>query len=186
MKNLTCLSLVLLILLSMPGCSRNQSKTMKNLDAEHVAVIENDLDVFSSGDISAITENVFEISPNEVTTDGAENGIIADLFANADVQVSSADETTITYTIVSPDISDFFSVMADDLQAITTTEELRDALIEYAQTAPEREFTVILDYSTSDTGIKIEYDNPEFINAMTGGLLDAYADLYNYYLEEEG
>ena len=166
------------------GRNSNAIKTLNDTDE---AVIQNDLEVFSGGDISEITDRVFRQESENIVSAGSDKGIIADLFANADVQVASVTEETITYTIVSPDISDFFQMNLTDLQTITTTEELRQVIINYAKTAPQKEYTVILPHTISaETGIEVEYDNPEFINAMTGGLIDAYTSLYYQYLEEEG
>ena len=91
-----------------------------------------------------------------------------------------------TYSIVSPDISDFFTVCAEELDTVTTSEELGQAIMSYAETAPRKEYTVSVPYTISDTGIDVAYDTPEFINAMTGGLLEAYSALYDQYLSEEG
>lgn len=163
-----------------------KNNAIKGLDDSSIAVIQEDLEVFSDGDISEITERVFGAASDNTSSGDSDNGIIAILFTNADVQVSSIEKDTITYTIVSPDISDFFQVKLAELQTITTTEELRQAIINYAKTAPQKEYTVTLPYTISDeSGIDVAYNDPDFINAMTGGLIDAYADLYNQYLEGE-
>lgn len=163
------------------------SNAIKTLNDTDEAVIQNDLEVFSGGDISEITDRVFRQESENIVSAGSDKGVIADLFANADVQVASVTEETITYTIVSPDISDFFQAKAQELQTITTTEELRQALMDYAKTASAKEYTVTLPYTVSEeVGMEVTYDDPAFINAMTGGLLDAYAGLYNQYLEGEG
>lgn len=161
------------------------NRALNALNTSHRAIVENDLELFAAGDITEITQRVFGEGFDSTVSANSDKGIVADLFANAQVQVSSTDATTITYTIVSSDISDFFRAESEKLQTITTTEELRQALIDYADTAPEKEYTVVLPYTISEEKeIEIEYDDPEFINAMTGGLLDAYADLYGQYLEE--
>lgn len=166
------------------GSGKNDA--IKGLDDNSIAVIQNDLEVFSDGDISEITERVFGEASDNTSSGDSDNGIIAILFTNADVQVSSVEKDTITYTIVSPDISNFFHVKLNELQTITTIEELQQAIIDYAKTAPQKEYTVTLPYTISEeSGIEVAYSNPDFINAMTGGLIDAYADLYNQYLEGE-
>lgn len=185
-KRITLLVFAVILLLSMVGCTVNENSALNVLDDKHASEIQNNLETFASADISEITECIFGISSDELSDDDMTNGIIADLFANAEVSVSAVDESVVTYTIISPDISDFFQAKADELQTITTSEELGQALLKYAQTAPQKEYTVSLDYSTTDIGIEVAYDNPEFINAMTGGLLDAYLDLYDQYLAEEG
>ena len=175
-----CILIAALMVLSMTGCKKDEA--LKILDRDHAVQVREDLKVFSDGDISAITERVF----GQTSEKGSGDGIIADLFANADVEITSVDESSISYTIVSPDISDFFAVCADQLDAITTSEELGEAILKYAETAPEKEYTVTLLYVVEDGKIDISYDNADFINAMTGGLVEAYADLYDQYLEEMG
>lgn len=185
-RTIVLLMLVTAILLSMAGCTTDKGNSTNGLDKTQKAEVENDLEIFSDGNISEITTTIFGDSSDDVVTDDSSEGIIATLFANAEASVSATDESTITYTITAPDISDFFQAKEDELDAITTSEELGQAILEYAKTAPQKEYTVSLDYSTSETGIVVSYDDPEFINAMTGGLLDAYAALYEQYLEEEG
>lgn len=184
MKKLTCVLIIALILLFISGCTTEKDNALKVLDKEHAETVQNDLEMFSDGNISGITERVFGVASDEISADDSNNGIIADLFANAEVQIASADESSISYTIVSPDISDFFTVYADQLDSITTSEELGEAILEYAKTAPTKEYTVTVPYSVEEDDIDVAYDDPDFINAMTGGLLDAYTALYDLYLSE--
>ena len=185
-KGYVLLLLVAMLTLFIVGCSTDKGEPPKAGDNDYAKAIQSDLEVFSGGDISAITENVFGVASDEATTDGAGNGVIADLFANAEVQITHTDESTISYTIASPDISDFFTAYADRLDSITTSEELGQAILEYAETAPMKEYTVTIPYSASEDGIDVSYNDPNFINAMTGGLLEAYSELYEQYLTEEG
>lgn len=180
MKRIVCILLAMFLLVSMTACGTDKDEVSKTIGKKNAETVRNDLEVFSEGDISGITERVFGSLPNETS----EEGIIADLFANAEAQITSADESTITYTIVSPDISDFFTVYADQLDSITTSEELGEAILEYAKTAPTKEYTVTVPYSVEEDDIDVAYDDPDFINAMTGGLLDAYSALYDLYLSE--
>ena len=167
-------------MISVCGCTADTNNALTALDKDHSVVVQNDLEVFSDGDISKITERVFGSVPNETY----EEGIIADLFANAEAQITSADESTITYTIVAPDISNFFRECAVQLDSITTSEELGQTILEYAKTSPTKEYTVTVPYFVEEDDIDVAYDDPDFINAMTGGLLDAYTALYDMYLSE--
>lgn len=184
MKKLGHVFIAIVLLISMCGCTTDTNNAVTALDKGHSVVVQNDLEVFSGGDISKITERIFDVSPDEISADASNNGIIADLFANAQVQITSADNTTISYTIVSPDISDFFTAYADQLDSITTSEELGQAILEYAKAAPTKEYTVTVPYFVEEDDIDVAYDDPDFINAMTGGLLDAYTALYDLYLSE--
>lgn len=185
MKKLYCVLIMTLLLLTVSGCSKDKGGALKTLDKDQAVAVQHDLEVFSDGNISEITERVFGMGSDEVSADNSSNGIIADLFANAEVRITSADESTISYTIVSPDISDFFTACADQLDSITTSEEMGQAILEYAKTAPMKEYTVTIPYSVVEDGIDVSYNDPDFINAMTGGLLEAYFALYDQYLTEE-
>lgn len=163
---------------------REKATALDALEDSHAAVVQDDLSVFSDGNISEITERVFGTASDANFLDASDSGIIADLFTNAEVQIVSTDDSNINYTIISPDISDFFIVCADQINNITTSEELGQAILEYAKTASTKEYTVSVPYSVSGELINVAYDNPDFINAMTGGLLDAYMVLYEQYLAE--
>lgn len=186
MKKRLLVLLSVILILSLTACSKKNSGPLKALDDEHAEEITTDLEIFESGDISDISERIFDI-PTDANSEGnSPNGIIADLFSNAKTNISAADEATVTYIIISPDISDFFTACAEELDAITTSEELGQAILAYAETAPQKEYTVSVPYTVTDDGIDVAYDNPDFINAMTGGLLDAYSALYDQYLDEQG
>lgn len=186
MKKLSCVLIMILLLLTMYGCSKDKDGALKALDKDQAVAVQHDLEVFSDGNISEITERIFGTESYEMSTNSSSNGIIADLFANAEIQITSTDESTISYTIVSPDISDFFTAYADQLDSITTSEELGQAILEYAKTAPAKQYTVTIPYSVAEDGINVSYNDPAFINAMTGGLLEAYSVLYDQYLTEQG
>lgn len=178
--------LIIILLFTMSGCSKDKDGALKALDKDQVVAVQHDLEVFSDGNVSEITERIFGTESDEMSTNNSSNGIIADLFANAEVQITSTDESTISYTIVSPDISDFFTAYADQLDSITTSEELGHTILEYAKTAPAKQYTVTIPYSVAEDGINVSYNDPDFINAMTGGLLEAYSVLYDQYLTEQG
>lgn len=183
MKRIILTLLAIVILFSMTACFGKKSGPMEALDNKHARSVTNDVKIFESGNISDITVCIFGENAN--VGDSTE-GIIADLFSNADVEISDSDDASITYIITAPDISDFFTACADDLDAITTSEELAQAIQAYAEIAPQKEYIVSVPYTISDKDIDVSYDTPEFINAMTGGLLDAYFAVYDQYLSGEG
>ena len=190
MKKMTIILLAVALMLSMVACSSKSKvdtkpEAFKDLSTDQVEKLEDDLDAFNSGNIADITALVFPDATDTTTEADTQNGIIADLFANAEVDVIAVENDTITYTVTSPDLSNFFIEKYEELQLLSTSEELRQMLLEYAKTAPRKEYTVLLPCSGADTTLEIDYTSAEFINAMTGGLLDAYSALYDQYLTEE-
>ena len=61
---------------------------------------------------------------------------------------------------------------------------------EYIGKAELKKVTVIIPYIVENEEIVIDYQNEEFIDAITGGLLSAYRQLYqdmiNEYMKEMG
>lgn len=152
------------------------------LGRKAVAVVQNDIEIFKSKNISDITAVVFRGMPEKA--DIKPGGIIAPLFANAQVCVIEADETGITYEIVSPDISNFFITQASAVEKIQTEKELADMILNYASSAKEKTYTVTLQYQMEGDNIFISYNDPDFVNAMTGGLIEAYISLLDQSVQE--
>lgn len=62
-------------------------------------------------------------------------------------------------------------------------DELLDYIKSYVPNAETKETTVSLEYILVDDEPIVNYQDEEFINAVTGGLLDAYKILYSEMLE---
>ena len=99
------------------------------------------------------------------------------------VKVKKTTDSTIEYEIEAPDMSNVFIDMNTKADNISE-DGLLDYIKSYAPNAETKETTVSLEYILVDDEPIVNYQDEEFINAVTGGLLDAYKNLYSEMLEE--
>ena len=105
------------------------------------------------------------------------------IFDLVTVKVKKTTDSTIEYEIEAPDMSKVF-VNMDTNTTNTSQDELLQYIKNYAQNAETKVATVSLEYILVDDEPIVNYQDEEFINAVTGGLLDAYKTLYSEMLEE--
>ena len=184
MKKILLSILMCGILASLAGCG--QQNEAVETEAQVIA------DAFTNGDMETINKTILGI--NEIEIDDAlsdiwgenaqsQDGVLAYIFDLVTVRVKKTTDSTIEYEIEAPDMSKVFvdvNTNADNL----SEDELLDYIKNYAQNAETKDTTVSLEYILVDDEPILNYQNEEFINAVTGGLLDAYKTLYSEMLEE--
>lgn len=184
MKKIILSILMCGILVSLAGCGQ-QNEAVKT-EAQVIA------DAFTDGDMETINKTIFGI--NEVEIDEglsdiwgenaqSQDGVLAYIFDLVTVRVKKTTDSTIEYEIEAPDMSKAFidmNINADNI----SEDELLDYIKSYILNAGTKETTVSLEYILVDDEPIVNYQDEEFINAVTGGLLDAYKTLYLEMLEE--
>lgn len=177
---LVCVSL----LTGLVGCGK-QNKVIEE-NAQEVA------DAFADGDIATINKNIFGTNEFEVDeelsdmwgeTSKSQEGVLEHIFEHVTVKVKKTTENTIEYEIEAPDMKNVFM----DLDASTadiSEDELLEHIKSYAKNTEITTVTVSLEYIIVDDKPVVDYRNEAFINAVTGGLLDAYKSLYEEMMEE--
>ncbi|MCR5781844.1 MAG: hypothetical protein K6G90_03810 [Clostridia bacterium] len=147
---------------------------------------------FSSGDINAINELIFGTKGLETDPDLSEiwgeqpeskEGVLEYIFKETTVSVRETTDTTIVYDIEALDMTGVFSDPAAEANS-TSEEQLLQYIKDYADKTDKKTITVTMNYSTVDKEMVVNYRNHDFINAVTGGLLDAYQSLYEKMLDE--
>ena len=182
LRNLFYLTCV--ILTSFFGCGQQN----KVIEAEAQVVA----DAFTDGDMKTINRTIF--GTNEVEIDDGlsdlwgedaqyQDGVLACIFDLVTVKVKKTTDSTIEYEIEAPDMSKVFIDMNTNVDNISE-DGLLDYIKSYVPNAETKETTVSLEYILVDDEPIVNYQNEEFINAVTGGLLDAYKNLYSEMLEE--
>lgn len=209
-KRMLALLLSLVLLLGLIGCTNDEKPGETTAQAgtedrgddttekEDRAAVEKTAraaaEVLSSGDSAEITKLIFgsyESEEREKMTEllgesgQSGEGILGYIFARTAVKVQAAAETGITYEIEAPDMSGVFEGLADRAETITE-EELRDWIADYAEKAPLKTWTAAVPCQMSDGELTVNYRNADFINAITGGLLEAYQKLYQQMLDSVG
>ena len=76
-----------------------------------------------------------------------------------------------------------FTSLKADSDSITE-DKLLQYIIDYAENAEKKATMVSLKYIFIDEEAVVEYQDETFVNAVTGGLLDAYKSLYTEMIEE--
>lgn len=150
------------------------------------------VDAFTNGDIATINEVVFginnlvvdeEISDILGESTESQEGILTHIFELVTVKVKKITDSKIEYEVEAPDMSNVFSDIGTNEENISQ-DELLDYIKHYAQNAKIKTTKVSLEYYIVDDEPVVKYQDESFINAVTGGLLDAYKTLYSEIMEE--
>lgn len=145
-------------------------------------------EIFSNGDIEEINRLVFGLEETEAeqkfeellgeSDDGnGQEGILPSLFMKSTVSVKKVGQDSIEFKILSPDMEKVFQKLPDNSTEFSET-DLAEYIDEYADNAEIKEFTVSVFYQKKDSEVVIDFRDEEFINAVTGGILDSYKQLY--------
>lgn len=149
-------------------------------------------DAFTNGDMATINKIIFATNKLEVDKElsdiwgedaQSQDGVLTYIFDLVTVEVKEITDSTIEYEIEVPDMSNVF-VDIDTNAVNMSQDELLQYIKNYAQNAETKVATISLEYILVDDEPIVNYQDEEFINAVTGGLLDAYKTLYSEMLEE--
>ena len=184
MKNIILGILMCVILTNLVGCGKQNE--IVETKAQIIA------DAFTDGDMETINKTIF--GTNEVEIDDSlsdiwgedaqsQDGVLACIFDLVTVKVKKTTDSTIEYEIEAPDMSKVFIDMNTNADNISE-DGLLDYIKSYVPNAETKETTMSLEYILVDDEPIVNYQNEEFVNAVTGGLLDAYKNLYSEMLEE--
>lgn len=186
MKRLLLILLVFTLVVGLVGCGRKN--TVK--DTAQVLV-----DAFDTNDMTTINKTIFgsnEVTMDEEvleiwgepdTSDTSQEGVLEQIFPYVTVKAAKTTESTITYEIEAPDMRNVFVNLSTNMTDISE-DELLQYIKEYAKNAEKKVVTVSLNCTFVHGEPIVEYRDEAFINAVTGGLLDAYKSLYEQMLEE--
>lgn len=183
MKKLLAVILVCLSLGIFTGCGAE-----RELAEESAQCLT---ETFASGDMESINHMIFgtglaesdkpALQEWEAPVDTGE-GVLAQVFPYVTVDVEKTTRSVIKYKIEAPDMSRIFEDFEGDRQNISE-DDLLQYIKDYSKNTARRTTTVSLAYTVEEGNLIIDYQDEEFINAVTGGLLEAYRSLYSEMLE---
>lgn len=165
------------------GCGKN-----KKIVEEHTQEV---ISVMKGGEMEEINYLIFQnqcfdlgdnISGKGEEEGEKQEGILGELFEEVTLKVKKIGEDTIKYEIEAPDLSGIYKEFNKDNNM--SQEEFTDYLKQYIEEAERQKKIVEVPYSIVDEKIKVNYRNEDFINAITGGLLESYKKAYQDMLEE--
>lgn len=188
-KAVTVILSCILVALILVGCGNRYEKEL-TLALEQLKIFKNgnmaDINCLLFPENSMLTgetlpDGLDSITPNNK---GSNDGILGNIISRSIVEVSDINAEKITYKITSPDLSNFFVDCYEELSMISELSAVPDILLSYADEATTISVSVSLSYEYSGDTLWVDYLDRNFINAMTGGLVEAYSDLYQKSLEE--
>ena len=184
MKRLFLIVLLFIATTGLVSCGKQNEMVEKN--ARMLA------DAFADGDMATINKTIFGTNGFEVDeelsdiwgeTSKSQEGVLEHIFEHVTVKVKKTTESTIEYEINAPDMKNVF-VDFNANTADISEDELLQHIKDYAKNAETTATTVSLEYIIVDDEFIVDYQDEAFINAVTGGLLDAYKSLYEEMMEE--
>ena len=137
--------------------------------------------IFNSSNLK-IDEEVTDIF-DEDSNKANNEGILNKVFLRDSIKIIKINEGTVEYEIESPNLDGIFTDMLENANKLST-ENFLDYLTEYINKAEIKKMNVVVPYIVENERIVIDYKNSDFINAITGGLLESYKQFYQRMLEE--
>lgn len=150
-------------------------------------------DAFASCDMDTINETIFGVGKLEIDNQlsdmwsesiESQEGILKQIFEHVTIKINKITASTIEYQIKAPDMKNVFVNFDDTNTEYVSEGELLEHVKSYVQNADISTVKVNLEYVIANDEPVIDYRNEVFINAVTGGLLDAYKVLYEEMMEE--
>lgn len=186
MRKKLLLIVVYTVMINLTGCTDRY--------AEVNAAAQKDIKSFSEGNMEEINRILFGTSEcaADPETDMYEDnqtegytGILRIIFSHSTMSVKKVDKDRIEFEISSPNMENVFKYLPDTDNGYAGTERgFLEYLEDYVTVAELKKSTVFVPYSRERGNIVIDYYSEDFIRALTGGLTDAYNQLYMDVLEE--
>lgn len=127
-----------------------------------------------------IDENIGVDFDNSSKTIFDSDGVFGTIFSRTKLMFVGVENGQFVYEIEAPNMKDVFGNTLD----IQTQEDLIKYMCGYAKNAESIKFKVAVDFIEQGDEFIVDYRTEEFINAITGGLVDAYKDIYGQYIED--
>lgn len=176
-KEIVLLAIVCIVSVFSTGCSSTRAR-VESIAKEHA-------ESFASGEMEEINQIIFGMPELHEETEFvemqgsdiiSEKGMLSIIFSHSTIVVEKVTEDSVKLKISAPDMSEllFYLRKAPANFKIGLT----DYVNAYVNKAEMKENRVSVSYTVEKEAIIIDYFNEEFINAVTGGLLEAYKEAY--------
>lgn len=110
------------------------------------------------------------------------NGVIAQIIEQDSIKVKKIEKETIVYEITAPQLSGMFEDAMKE-QGLSS-ENFEKYIYDYIATADKIKIEVKVPYTYDDKIFEADYLTKDFINGITGNLINAYQGLVQKMLEE--
>lgn len=144
---------------------------------------ENVVEIFQNGNKEKIDKLVFGYQELAMEDENQKEGILEKIFKNISIKVKRITGKEIQYEISSPDLSTFFDTLEKENKRLSAS-EMESSLDKLIKETQRKEYVVSIPYEKKDGKIIANYRTEEFVNAITGGLLESYKEIYAKMLEK--
>lgn len=129
--------------------------------------------------LAALREQLGEDFP-ELTEEPEvqKESVLASILSKATITQKSIALDAVTCEVKAPDMEGVFEALSDTQKANITEDELLEHIKDYGANAETKTTTVTLPYLMEGEEILVDYQDATFLNAVTGGLMEAYKCLY--------
>lgn len=174
-------SIALICTILFSGCGNEdiQKKAKQTVDAfdttDYNAI--NKLIFGTEQHIDSNLDGIFDVEDND------SDSILKHILKNVNLSVQSSSSEKVVFEVKAPNMENVFENFdynIDDLQQ----SDLSNYIIKYADKAEIKTFIAEVPVRQQEDSTVLDYKNSSFINAITGGLLDAYKQLYTSILEQ--
>lgn len=179
-RTIVLISISVLILIC-TGCS--ETKEVEEYAHETV-------DIVMSGELQEINQIIFgyqEFEPDKeiagMFMNEKDDGILGEIFKRTSMKVKNVRKDEIVYEIESPNLRGIFGELVESNNDLSK-KEFAEYIKKYITQAETKKVTVSVPYNIIDGEIKGNYQSEEFINAITGGLLEGYQEIYQKMIRE--
>ena len=173
---------ILILLCFLPiimiGCSKKDLVMKQVKDDMVVLNSKNTQDVNSLIWGSDCTTDFSTISSLE-TPDTENSSIIDSIISRVKVEVVSAEKDKVTLKVTSPNLESFFEDSINEALDIKDDDLLANYMLDYIDQTDLITKEVEINVIEKNGDIRIDYTDPKFINAFTGGLVDGYTSVRN-------
>ena len=176
-KKIFLMPALIIMLFSIPACGKSKEVQeqadviVQAVNTDNIADLKNIILNGYTSDIIMDNElsDFFNDSKNE------EDGLITKIIKKDNIKVKEVKKDIIIYEISAPQLDNMIEdILADEN---ITVNEFNNAIYEYIDNAPLHSREVNVNYSNTDNNFSADYNTYDFVNALTGGLVEGYNNL---------
>lgn len=149
------------------------------------------VNAFNNNDMSKINDIIFNNNSLSIDdnigatfedneTKESNKGVLSIIFAETHLTLIRVENNKFVYEVEAPDMNGVF----DNISSIQTQDELIKHIEKYAKDAKHKKSEVSIEFIEKDDSFIADYKTEEFINAITGGLVNEYKGIFTQYMDE--
>lgn len=149
-------------------------------------------EIVESNDMIALNELLFGTNALEVDDelidlfvddDTESSGVISHILARDEVNLKKIKDEVLVYEISAPDLNYVLQDAEENIEGMTQ-DNFGNFIFDYIDKAEIIKITVEVSYSYENGEFKADYNSEEFVNGLTGNLLESYQTLIQDVLDE--